>query len=82
MFHRMGMIATVTPGTSSTRTILCVTVTAENIAAFGHVNIEHYMSEFDGLQFVYYQKLQEHDVEDHTANGDLMWNISLSLRSP
>ncbi len=57
VFHRMGMIATVTPGTSSTRTILRVTVTAEDIAAVGHVNIEHYMSECDGLQFVYYQKL-------------------------
>ncbi len=37
------------------------------------------MSEFDGIQFVYYQKLQEHDVKDHTANGDLLWNISLSF---
>ncbi len=40
------------------------------------------MSEFDGLQFVHYPKLQEYDVKDHTANGDLLWNIYLSLRSP
>ncbi len=78
----MGMIATVTPGTSCTRTIPCITVTAEDIATVGGVNIEHYMSECDGLQFVYYQKLQQHDVEDHPVNGDLLWNISLSLQLP
>ncbi len=49
VFHRMGMIATVTPGTSNTRTRPRVTVTAEDIAAVGCVNIEHYMSEIDGL---------------------------------
>ncbi len=57
VLHRRGMIATVKPGTSSTRTILLVTVKAEDIAAVGHVNIEHYMSECDSLQLVYYQKL-------------------------
>ena len=81
-FHGMGMIATVTPGTYSNRTIPRITVSAEDIAAVVHVDIKHFVSEFDGLQAKCYGELHEHDVEDLTANVDLLWNISLSLHSP
>ena len=81
-FHGMGMIATVTPGTYNTKTIPQVNVSAEDIAAVGHVNIKHFMSKVNGLQSNVYSKLQEPDVEDPTSNADLLWSISLSLRSP
>ena len=80
-FHGMGMIATVTPGTCSSRTIPRVSVSAEDIAEVGQVNIEHFRSECDGLRFLHYEKLEEHDVDDTTSNADLLWSISLSLRS-
>ena len=44
-FHGMGMIGTVTPATSRTGRIPRVSVTAEDIAAIGKVNIEHFISE-------------------------------------
>ena len=43
-FHGMGMIATVTPATYRTGRIPRVSVTAEDIAAIGKVNIEHFIS--------------------------------------
>ena len=78
-FHGMGMIPMVTPGTSTTRRIPCAPVTAEDTAA---VNIEHFISEFAHLHAGTFVHLQKHDVEDVTANGDLLWNITLSLPSP
>lgn len=80
-FHGMGMIATVTPGTSIKKSIPRISVTTEEIAAVAHVNIEHFMTEHDGLRSLCYQKLKEHDAEDPTSNADVLWNISLPLRS-
>ena len=75
------MIATVTPGTHNTKAIPRVTVTAEDIAAVGHVNIKHFMSKVDGLQSAFYETLQEPDIEDCTSKVDLLWSLSLSFRS-
>jgi hypothetical protein len=77
-FHGMGIIATVTPATSSTRTIPRVTVSADDIVAVGRVNIQQFVSAFDGLQTWKYEKLQEHDVADPTANVDLLLGVSPS----
>ena len=57
-FHGMGMIAIVTPGTSRTGQIPRVSVTAEDVAAVGKVNIEQFISESDGSQSLQYQKLK------------------------
>ena len=57
-------------------------MSAEDIATVGHVNIKHFMSKVNGLQSNVYEKLQEPDVQDPTSNADLLWSISLSLRSP
>ena len=77
----MGMIATETPATTSTRTIPRVTVSAEDIAAVGRVNIQQFVSACDGLQTWMYEKLQEHDVVDPTANLDLLLGVFLYLRA-
>ena len=54
-FHGMGMIAAVIPATSRTGRIPHVSVTAEDIAAIGKVNIEHFISESDGSQSLQYK---------------------------
>lgn len=79
-FHGMGMIATVTPGTSSTKGIPRKTVKVEDITNVGKVNIEHHMSKFDGLQSTYYKGLKAFEQEDPTSNCDLLWRILQSLR--
>lgn len=81
-FHGMGMIAVVTPGTSRTGQIPRVSVTAEDVAAVGKVNIEQFISKSDGSQSMQYQKLKRFGTEDPTSNADVLWRISMSLRTP
>ena len=81
-FHGMGITAAVTPATSRTGGIPCVSVTAEYIAAIGKINIEHVISESDGSQSLQYKKLEQYDTEDPTSNVEVLWCISRSLRFP
>ena len=71
-FHGMGMIAAVTPATSRTGQIPRVSVTAEDIAAIGKVNIEDFISESDGSQSLQYKKLEQYDTEDPTSNVEVL----------
>ena len=80
-FHGMGMIAVVTPGTTNRRAIPRAKVTAEDIAIIGQVNIEHFRPEVDGMRFVNYEHLSQHDVENPTSKVDMLWEMSLSLQS-
>jgi len=80
-FHGMGIMATVTPGTASTTSVPRVTVTNEDIALIGRVNIHHFVSAVEGLCPMQYDKLVEYDTEYHTR-VDLLWDISLSIKSP
>ncbi|MES9884095.1 MAG: hypothetical protein ABW185_24890, partial [Sedimenticola sp.] len=81
-FHGMGMIATVTPATSSNKPIARVKVTNEDIDAVGRVSIKHFMAEQDGLRSLKYAELHDHDAEDPTTKADLLWKVALSVRSP
>ena len=76
------MIAEVTPATSRTGRIPRVSVTSEDIAAIGNVNIEHFISESDGSQSLQYKKLEQYDTEHPTSNVEVLWRISMSLRFP
>ena len=76
-FHGMGMIAA-----SRTSRIPCVSVTAEDIAAIGKVNIEHFISESDGGQSLQYKKLEQYDIDDLTSNVEVLWRIFMLLRFP
>jgi hypothetical protein len=80
-FHGMGMIATVMPGTTITRTIPRLNVTSEDITGVGHVNIENFMPETNTFQSLIYKQLQNRDTEDLTAYGDMLWDVSWSLKS-
>ena len=79
-FHGMGMIATITPATSCTATIPRITVSAEDIAAVGHVDINYFVSETEAFQSMNYEQLTVMDT-DHLTRVDLLWNISLSIKS-
>ena len=80
-FHGMGMIATVTPATSSNKTIPRVTVSEQDRAAVGRVNMQQFVSACDGFQTWKYEKLQEHEVVDPTTNVDLLLDVSMYLRA-
>ena len=68
-FHGMGMIAAVTPGISRSGNISRISVTAEDIAAVGKLNIEYFISE-SGIQPLLSQKLEHYDTEDPTSNAE------------
>ena len=57
------MIVAVTRATSRTGRIPNLSVTAEDIAAIGKVNIEHFISEYDGSQSLQYKKLEHYDTQ-------------------
>ena len=80
-FHGMGIIATVTPGTFGTMPVPRRSVSAEEIASAGRIEIKQFSPVCDGLQSLRYGMLQDHREEDVTANVDLLWNIALPLRS-
>jgi len=55
-FHGMGIIATITPGTTSSMPVPNKYVTAAEISAVGHINIRHY-------------RAQNTDRPDHFSTG-------------
>ena len=82
-FHGMGMIAAITPGTSNRQPIPCISVTADDIAEVGKINIQQFISQHEGMQEFQYQQLRDYnDVEDPTSNAEIIYQISRSLRSP
>ena len=80
-FHGMGMIATITPGTSYSASSPRATVSAEDIAAVGRVDIHHFVAGSEGLQQMNYEPLGEMDVDQLVTRVDLLWDISLSIKS-
>ena len=81
-FHGTVIIAAITPVTSRTGLFPRVSVTAEDIAAIGKVNIEHFISQSDGSQSLQYKKMEQYDIEDPTSKVEVLWRISMSLRFP
>ena len=81
-FHGMGMIATVTPSVDNTRIVPRVNVSAEDIAAIGHVNIKQFRPLNGGFQSLCFGDLPEADAEDDTSMVDFLWSISTALRNP
>ena len=79
-FHGMGMIATITPATSTSYHIPRVTVPTEDICSIGHVNIKYFTSLSEGIRSLSYQPLDLPNVEDPTSAIDALWKASLLLR--
>ena len=58
-FHAIGIIAMVPPGTTLSRTIPRVNVTADDIAHVVRKNIHHFLSERESLQSICYQPIRK-----------------------
>ena len=81
-FHGMGIIAAVTPKRDVTSVIKRVSVSAEEIAAVGRINIKQFTSDSGRLGSLVYESLPEAPKDKHNSMVDLLWKTSLSLRSP
>ena len=81
-FHGMGMIAATTPATKNNARIPRISVSAEDIATIGTVNIAPFMPELNGMQAMFYENLSDVRNEDPTSILDDLWQLSLSVRSP
>ncbi len=80
-FHGMGIIATQTPGSKNSKIVPRVTVTAEDIAAVGRINIKYFKPSTSEEPLVY-QPIMNFGVQDTTLNLDVLWKTSLLLRNP
>ena len=81
-FHGMGMIVSVTPGSQTSTRVPRVSVTPKDVVAVGRINIRHLTSPRDGLDTLRYEVLQDEMEKDRSTNLDLLWKLSLTLRSP
>ena len=78
-FHGMGIIATVTPGTTSSRFIPKRSVTKEEIAKAGKIDIRCYKGPTQEVPTLLYKELKDLKVQDSTANIDLLYNLTQPL---
>ncbi|KAK3747020.1 hypothetical protein QZH41_001487 [Actinostola sp. cb2023] len=78
-FHGMGIIATVTPNTTTSKPVPKKTVTGAEIAAVGRIDIRHYMSQNASIPSMLYKELKDMKVQDATSNLDLLWKLTQSL---
>jgi len=78
-FHGMGIIATITPGIRSNKLVPIKYVTAEEIANVGQIDIHHYQGPSGDSVKLLYRELNDLQVQDATANLDLLWKVTLPL---
>ena len=82
-FHGMGIIATITSGTTISKPVPNKVVTVEDIATAGRINIRHYHDPREEASPLYYKELRSLGVQDTSANLDLLWKLTQPLlRSP
>ena len=81
-FHGMGMIAAVTPETSSRQSILRAKVTSHDVAIIERVQIHFHKEESHGMSAVTYQKLINLKVQNCYENLDVLWKTSIMFGSP
>ena len=76
----MGIIAAVSSGIKTCTPIPRVTVSAEDLAAVGRINIHHFSATDASTNDLVYQRLPKVDVEDATSNVDfILENVSPML---
>ena len=80
-FHGMGMIAMVTPRINQSRQIPKITVSANDIAEIGKVNIQ-FCTKFTKLVGTKYEVLGPIDAIDPTFNLNILWKASMLLKPP
>ena len=75
----MGMIAAITPGTRSGRSIPRAKVTSLDVAIIGKIPIRYYKEGSHGMTAVTYQKLVIAKVQNCYENLDVLWKTSIML---
>jgi hypothetical protein len=79
-FHGMGIIATITPGTCNLKPVPRKTVTAEDVAAVGRIDLK-YVKPKDNFEIpLRFTPLPQFTSEDPSANIDLLWQMSWLLK--
>lgn len=78
-FHGMGIIATVTPGTTTSTAVPIRTVSKEQIVAAGKIQVRHYTGSIQEENPLVYKELEDLKVKDPTANIDLLLNLTQPL---
>ena len=79
-FHGMGMIATITPGISSKRTI--PRMNSLDVAAVGRVDVRYFRDERHNLTTLTYQRLENLQVQNRNDNLDVLWKSSVLFGAP
>ncbi len=79
-FHGMGIVCTLTPGSSNHKRIAKANVTSEDIAAVGRINIGYFKTP-PVIPRLLYEPLNNPNVEDSTAMLDILWKSSLLVSS-
>lgn len=78
-FHGMGIIATITPGTKTSKPVPNKAVSAEEIASVGQIDICHYKGPSEDIPQLLYRELRDLRVQDTSMNLDLLWKLSQPL---
>ena len=81
-FHGMGMIATITPGITSRKTIPRLKATSLDVAAVGRVDVRYSREERHNFTAITYQKLQSLQVQNSCENLDVLWKSFILFGSP
>ena len=75
-FHRMGIMASVTPGTKHSQLVPRAKVNADDISTTGHIQIQHQGSITQAIE-IKYNNIVIKKARDPTANHDILWKTSL-----
>lgn len=79
-FHGMGIIAAITPGIKSRTPVARISVTSEDVAATGRIDIHAWMGDSCRLQSMVYESFENFVNLPRLPNIDLLWKVSWLLR--
>lgn len=79
-FHGMGIIACITPGIQQNKPVPNIQVTAADISAVGHINIQYFKIP-PMREPIVYQPLALLPADNKTSQLDVLWKTSLLLHS-
>ena len=74
-FHGMGIVASVTPKISLHSVVPRITVTTDDIARVGRINIKHYVDACGGIKKLEYEKLPDMSCKNVHDKVNLLWKL-------
>jgi hypothetical protein len=79
-FHGMSIVASITPKAESASIVKWVSVSADDVAKVGRINIRYYSPSCDGMTRLTYEKLQLPRYGEHSPNVDILWELAFGVR--